>query len=1419
MRNLESTMKKLAAVLPAAVVAALVGCAAEIGDIDRTEPNLFPKSWFTGEWYVRPTVIRTQFNQGQLFEGLEGTMEKIRWEVQENHLIGWRSYEFIPNSEANPGSHTPIAIFRIVGHVDKRREYNPANGAETNVIVENTSDRPWWERDYIRVNWSENIAPDLDIAGWVMEVSSASLEMTQTADPYEPAQNRITGDYMDIVTRVQMRPDWDSAWDYSLLEVSEADIRWSFRKVSDTTAYDPLLYPDFMPVKVRYRYAQRVGGTYVPCNPGMNRPQCVLYAGAPSSGDSASCASASTTPTPGWADHATYLCHPDTALTDDCFCNPEKVNLWVDSYGNLCDSRLEGIIDPEDCMQVTYPVFERFGYFRTLRVPYDWEREFTFDSRIYLANRWNIWKKSRNEDGSLIPYTDREPNPVVYYTNPEFPDDLLPAAVEVAKNWTRPFNETTALLKGIPVADVPDMFVLRQNSCNINNVRTFAREHDLDHVLAEAMGGPDALALGNLSRACTALEVATRDWTDADRFEWQRMGDLRYSFMHWVHTPQQAGPLGYGPSAADPETGEIINANAYIYGAAVDTYANFAADMVQLLNGEVPPAEFSDGDNVVDEISHGRALVNQGLSKRSTRQLMQRVADMDQADPGSYLTRLPSRAEMNRADARSALALADQNGRLKMMEEFARGNLVTEDMLRAFAGPDLYQPGQRPSDEALLKANPTTWGRWPDPVNRMGADSTAHFHDHGATTGALDSEARRERFFAEHSIEYGHMLVEPAIYGLALSLKGKTRDEVVRHVRREVYKGVQIHEVGHTIGLRHNFSGSSDALNFHKEFWTEPELTEDPASKKWDYAYSSIMDYHQRFNSDWAGIGPYDAAAVRFGYGQLLETFDESQGRFFPDSYFDFALSVMDYKDIPRILGGGNVDQEFENAYYKALAGETDVVALPPSVTPSIENVYRRKQVPFGDVYADYLRNVFGHYTDAPGGGRQYVSASLLLPAHKVVPYQFCSDLYAWGGNLMCNRYDMGANVQEVVQNAAQMYESYYLFNNFRRDRYQFLGGPGYFSVGGYLNRLYSRTFQPMLNSFRYFYYYRRSSYMMFPLVVDWAAAAFNGLNFFGNVLQKPEPGRHCLQQGTTYVPMLEAPGTCDAPIDIPLGEGRFFGTRWTDEYYYKADRIGSYWDKWLAVMALTDSQFFLVRNYSSLFDRGAWSITYYRVFEKELAGLFLALAEGNMAGLSAGVKQDPLTGQYQVVPRPLVGGEAAGATDLKRVKAAMAWPMQKEAVFLGMLGFTSTVDRKMDFARRMRVTYEGSAEDPLYQGFTDDEIARFTDPFSHLTYRAAPVGTQAGVPDPESPGFVLVKRTADLHDQAWLPARGALDQAEVAVEEARAINNPEALTAALAARDQALAAFNEVDRRLRDRVDLLEYVRIMGHYLHLYMD
>ena len=135
---------------------------------------------------------------------------------------------------------------------------------------------------------------------------------------------------------------------------------------------------------------------------------------------------------------------------------------------------------------------------------------------------------------------------------------------------------------------VPRIIDLKPNSCSLSNVQMFVTDNpdvrkqvearDTAHVLDF-----DALEPSKLLKACTALEVVTeaRPSDDPKKFVWQRNGDLRYSFMHWVDRPQVQGPLGYGPSSPDPETGEIISATAFIYGAALDTYAKFAMDSVR----------------------------------------------------------------------------------------------------------------------------------------------------------------------------------------------------------------------------------------------------------------------------------------------------------------------------------------------------------------------------------------------------------------------------------------------------------------------------------------------------------------------------------------------------------------------------------------------------------------------------------------------------------------------------------------------------------------------------------------------------------------------------------------------------------------------------------------------------------------------
>ena len=77
------------------------------------------------------------------------------------------------------------------------------------------------------------------------------------------------------------------------------------------------------------------------------------------------------------------------------------------------------------------------------------------------------------------------------------------------------------------------------------NVQTFLAAHPdvVDMVKKQVSTGTldiENFAAADLEKACSALEAVTASLPagDARHFQWQRNGDLRYSFIYWVDRPQ-----------------------------------------------------------------------------------------------------------------------------------------------------------------------------------------------------------------------------------------------------------------------------------------------------------------------------------------------------------------------------------------------------------------------------------------------------------------------------------------------------------------------------------------------------------------------------------------------------------------------------------------------------------------------------------------------------------------------------------------------------------------------------------------------------------------------------------------------------------------------------------------------------------------
>ena len=1395
----------LMALVGIAALAFSGACAQEIGDIDRSQPNALRKADLDGVWYFRPTIVETQYNQSAIFEGYEGEMEKIRWEIQEDALLGYRAYEKNPAADGSvgggaegldePGSNSPVVAFKVLKHFDIQRQYNPQTGIENNVLEENSTDKPWYERAYMRVDWSTNlIVNPFDIGSFASAYYADNQHSFDETYEDDPGRLRMSSDYIEFTVNVDLMVDLATCYQvfYDSVDwcgASEGKLRMSFRKVDDSVKYEPMEYPDYLPVQFRQRFRDNRSG--LPCNPTDSQ-----YQGT---------------------DFCRYdgICLADTTPEEDPFCRPELHDLYVSYDGYICDETF----NPDDCYQYTVDIFARYGYFRTMRYLYDQERGYNLSGRQYLINRWNIWKKSFADDGTRIPYAERETKPVVYYTSAGFPENLRPSAQRFVDQWDIAFRQTVASLRGLEYdpKDIEDLyqkvpnriFELRVNDCNPDNIKAYANAHDLVDVVERVAGDVDSINIGNIQRVCAALEFNSQDLDTP--FTWQRHGDLRYAMINWVDTPQVAGPLGYGPLSADPETGEIVSATANIYGASLRTWTKRYADIIALMNGTLSESEVEGGEYVREAIAAAR-LKNQSLNAQQLSSLLDQVEGrLRNISQDSYLKEVPPGEHSARMRAAGDLPQAQQV-------------LVSDEVLRAFAGPQLYQPGIGANAQALNAASPSQFVPGAPPQ-----DFVADQHNQVDLQDIFTRDEKLSDFFALRNIMMPQFFREPAMIGLAFELQGKTRDEVHNYLMDVAFESVAGHEVGHTLGLRHNFEGSTDAMNFLPEFWAIKSLDLDPAvamtqidDVTWvaenklakmkqrlnrcvgsglqtpeclritEYMYSSIMDYGQRINHDISGLGLWDYAAIKFGYGQLLEAFDERDGAFLTDPYeMSYLLGLMGYEDIPKALSGVDMDSVFWDAYNAVSDAETQVVTLPDDVPKAYANIYRRRDVKFADFVDDYVRDLF-------------VNGYTLKI--REVPMAYCSDAFAWGGNLTCNRWDLGANVTEIVGNARELYDYYYLFNNFRNDR--FVWG----SIGSYLSRLNSRTFQPMKYAYNYYYYYRNSQARMWPMIQDWFHGAIDGLNFMGQILQTPEPGLHCLDSASnTYKLQLGDSCASGDSINIPLGAGRYYNSMWSNEYFYKPMVIGSFWDKILAIETMTDSSAYFYRNFSDVFDRGSFSITYYRVFTDEIIDLFMGLMNGNYQDISSTVQM--VDGQPVVVPRAVVGGEIpAGAPS---IEPGHDYFLNFYAMYNALFGLTSTVDRSLDFMDRARIHLVGEVNEPSYDGFAANELITFMDPHTGYTYRAAPVdavrdlGTGEIIDTRRSIGYRFLLGANELLSSHWQPAEDAYTAAQQACDADSDCSAAQPDNTHWQALLTAEAVFVKEDRKLTEMVESLDVMRM----------
>jgi hypothetical protein len=1317
----------------------LPGCAQQVEDVNRVQPHYIDKAMLEGDWYYRQTIVDVPPQSGIGFVGLEGGLAKVRWEIRENELIAYRMHETIPGIDGlqeRPGTEykgDPVASFRITEHFDIVRDYNTSTGEQSNVIEEDSDLRPWYERKYMRVDWSSNTLFDpVDFGGVFSQLAAltdGTVEWVRETDKFDPDRLRAEDGLVQFTVRYAHSADTlptcyytYGQGVYSLEPCGEVEvkIRHSFVRM------DPDEAKDF---EAKSYFDREVLKADVD---GSGREQPIKY--------------------------TTVSVGRDKSATVPVACTPEVLEA------------LGPDVTLSDCQELGWNQAGKFGFFRTERHGYSRLTGGANDNlRQFYANHHKIWKKELDAQGQPLPLKDRELRPVVYYLNATFPDDLVDSAVELGKDWNEAFMQAAMAatgrsreaLEGQLDADFQKapghqdalfladdygskaLFQVRRNTCSKEGITRYVQRHpELQDVVDEATEGKGVL-IGNLERVCTGLVAESRDRGIEDAFEWQQVGDLRFSFIFWVNESQPGGPLGYGPSSADPESGRIISGNAYIYGNELDAYARSSVDIVRALNGETTLNEILDGDTYLQWIKSGTTVADQKvpitnefkqeISRRlgtdamggqerfmksgggydpaaMVRDMQHRLANPQSDDPLRYAMEAP----VDRGHARLEQLAKDPAWRARM---------VTPEIL-SLVGPLFnWHEGEEIPPEMMNAAtayavNPGTFDRW--------------------------KEARQKLLASDKCVFMADFL-DDSVIGLALTLKGHDPEEVYQTLRKTIFRAVTLHEVGHTVGLTHNFEGSFDSLNYKDGFWDILEqYPDDEAARdqaQWpEYRYASIMDYGSRFNSDIRGLGKYDYAAIKFMYGDTVEEFDDSVK---VPGDLQFKIDFEDYSKLPDTLGGaGNISKR------KLVPIEQEIEQRKQGVLANARKFAENPNRPVTDYWVD-----------------------------RTVPYMYCDNRQL--GDLKCRVFDEGANHTEAVKSAIQRYWNYFVFNSYRRGRNEV----------AFLNAFFSRQdslAEYLTYPWKYYFFFDR-----YPVGLrdDLLQASLMGLNFINQVIGSPEPGRFCLDAARNmYMPEgwydYDEQNSCHA-IDVPLGVGRHSYLEFSDDYVYQYDYIGTYYEKTAFLYQLFDSatRFLRINDYYNT-DTRRFAISYYSAFRDELLTLTREMARMYLTGallapygrtfyqndinqtffnalLDPGVASPAnyyLTRSQDIIPSLLVdpttfGGTGGTGTNTRpRVYTAVPYNELWLMMLYGSALGTTLNDRQLDYVDYLAISQPGSGDDRVCAA--DAQKVSFTHPRTGAAFEACQTN------DGKSVAVDMVHLAQDFVDHTWQPALDALDGA-----------------------------------------------------------